>query len=421
MQPERDPDVQCERCGRCLSVCPVYKAERIETFSPRGRLELIQAVARGGLAPGTRYERSIHSCLQCLACADACPKGVNGAGIIRAEKSVMNSRSAGLSCHLERLGLKMVLNHRLLLSRIAGAAVRSGLAGEHSKGAPPLPPRHLPLVFSLMRTRAGRTLPSLYPLRRLPEWPEVIDPPPGRPVKDEVILFTGCFFGFLDTRPLTAAVRVLGENGIRIRLPRAQTCCGAPALLGGHPGIAEENCRKNLLALDGGLPVLVLCATCGNALKNEYPERFADDPELSEKAEQLSPRVREICEFLAGDFRPGPVPLDVRAAVHTPCHLAHGMKANTGVPELLARIPGLDTQLLEETCCGGGGLCALKNPALSMNLAEEKAAAVKEGGASMVTAPCPGCLIQIRNGLAASGMVAGTVHPVELAAMTWPR
>ena len=66
-------DIQCERCGRCLTVCPVYQQTRIETFSPRGRLELIRAVSTGELTPGDRYRQSIQSCLQCLACLNACP------------------------------------------------------------------------------------------------------------------------------------------------------------------------------------------------------------------------------------------------------------------------------------------------------------------------------------------------------------
>ncbi len=41
----------CERCGRCLSVCPVYRELRIETVSPRGRLDLIRAVTHQEIQP----------------------------------------------------------------------------------------------------------------------------------------------------------------------------------------------------------------------------------------------------------------------------------------------------------------------------------------------------------------------------------
>jgi glycolate oxidase iron-sulfur subunit len=417
-----DPGPACERCGRCLSVCPVYRDARIETLSPRGRLDLIRAVVQNEIQPGQRYESAIHSCLQCLGCTDACPKGVDAAGSIRTEKARMTSGSKDVGMKLEAMGLKLALEHRPFLSRAMRILSLVRLKPEtppDSRNEPVI--RHLPLF--LPQALAGRSIPDLFISHRADEWPEVIDPPAHRSVKGEVLLFTGCFFGFLDTRPLVAAIRVLGENGIRIRIPRSQACCGAPASLSGHAGLLDKSCRKNLAALAGQAPVLTLCATCGNTLKNEYPDRFRRDPVLGILAERLSRRVQDINEYLAelDHFISGPTPLDQRAAIHLPCHLNRGMHAGTGVEAFLKRLPGLDVQMLDgaDECCGGGGLCALKNPDLSRTLGHKKARAVQQSHCDLVTTPCPGCLLQIRSHLGMSGSRIRAVHPVELAARTW--
>ena len=67
------PDhVACEHCGRCLQVCPAYLATQVETFSPRGRTDLITAVEAGALTPGPRFEEA----LQLARLKERLPAGV---------------------------------------------------------------------------------------------------------------------------------------------------------------------------------------------------------------------------------------------------------------------------------------------------------------------------------------------------------
>lgn len=427
--PTDDPihDVQCERCGRCLTVCPVYLQKRIETFSPRGRLELIRAVSSGELAPGDRYKESIHSCLQCMACLNACPKGVETADIIRKEKSRMIRQDPGLRHKTEAILLKLALGKPRLIIKAAHLAgfvqtrIKANPLGKDRDRRSPQISRHLPLF--LPGILAGRRIPDIRPKYSRAPYPEIISPPAHIPCTGEIIFFTGCFFGHLDTRPLDAAIRVLGENGIKIHIPRHQVCCGAPAALGGHPEILNQGCAQNLSALDGNLPVITLCATCGNALKNEYPRRFKQDVRLKETARKLGKRIKDINEFLVElkGFAPGPRPIDKRVTLHMPCHLGQGMKAGDAVSSLLKRLPRLDFTQMEgpENCCGGGGLCALNNQGLSRQLGNQKARDIVNSGAQIVAAPCPGCLIQIRDRLGADTIHIEPLHPIELVARTY--
>lgn len=79
-------EAQCDHCGRCLSVCPVYKLSRVETDSPRGRNDLLSAVQSGELTPGPRFDEIIKRCLLCKSCTTACPKGVDAASRVIAAR-----------------------------------------------------------------------------------------------------------------------------------------------------------------------------------------------------------------------------------------------------------------------------------------------------------------------------------------------
>ncbi|QJA05372.1 (Fe-S)-binding protein [Thermosulfurimonas marina] len=58
----------CSRCGRCLSVCPTYLETRLERFSPRGRVALLEA--------GLPDRKSLKRCLRCGRCERICPNEV---------------------------------------------------------------------------------------------------------------------------------------------------------------------------------------------------------------------------------------------------------------------------------------------------------------------------------------------------------
>ena len=66
----------CIRCGRCLPVCPTYSQTQLETFSPRGRLNLLRAVEDGKLDLTPGVEEHLYHCLDCRACNTVCPPGL---------------------------------------------------------------------------------------------------------------------------------------------------------------------------------------------------------------------------------------------------------------------------------------------------------------------------------------------------------
>src|SRR5690242_7894725 len=67
---------QCVQCGLCLPVCPTYALDGNEAESPRGRIAIAAALAKG-LAPVTDEVREpLDHCLGCLSCERVCPAQV---------------------------------------------------------------------------------------------------------------------------------------------------------------------------------------------------------------------------------------------------------------------------------------------------------------------------------------------------------
>jgi len=67
----------CNKCGLCLSVCPVYKTLNQEHASPRARLQLINYYKNKKVLSSTGLKEIISKCLMCGSCTSICPSGIN--------------------------------------------------------------------------------------------------------------------------------------------------------------------------------------------------------------------------------------------------------------------------------------------------------------------------------------------------------
>jgi glycolate oxidase iron-sulfur subunit len=130
----------------------------------------------------------------------------------------------------------------------------------------------------------------------------------------------------------------------------------------------------------------------------DYGHLLADDPEWGERAKAFSAKVVDVHELLAA-HEPQAVrhPIELRAAYHDACHLAHAQQIRAQPRELLRAIPGLE--LLEpaewELCCGSAGIYNLLQPNAAEQLGARKAENLRATGAEAIAAANPGCALQI--------------------------
>jgi Fe-S oxidoreductase len=67
-----------------------------------------------------------------------------------------------------------------------------------------------------------------------------------------------------------------------------------------------------------------------------------------------------------------------------------------------------------DVCCGMGGSYFAKHPEMSAPILRRKLECIKETGAKVVTADCPGCVMQIRGGFDKIGDPIEVKHTVEV-------
>jgi glycolate oxidase iron-sulfur subunit len=154
----------------------------------------------------------------------------------------------------------------------------------------------------------------------------------------------------------------------------------------------------------------------------EYAHLLARDPDLGPRAAALSSKVRDFSEFLAELFETsgGPAaerhPLNITAAYHDACHLAHAQRIRAQPRGLLQAIPSL--QLVEipdgGNCCGSAGIYNLLQPEAASELGARKAESVQSTGASLLISANPGCSMQISSALAARGGHIAVAHTAEI-------
>jgi glycolate oxidase iron-sulfur subunit len=176
--------------------------------------------------------------------------------------------------------------------------------------------------------------------------------------------------------------------------------------------------RRNVRSfLDAGVDaVIVNAAGCGAAMK-EYGYLLRDDPSYAEPAARLGALVKDATEFLVTlGLLPPAGRVEMTVTYQDPCHLAHGQKVRKPPLHLLAAIPGLRLLEMEgsDRCCGSAGIYNITHPGMSMELLQEKMAAVSRTGAQAIVAPNPGCMVQLRTGGLRYGPVLPVYHLMDL-------
>jgi glycolate oxidase len=88
---ERLLEFNCMRCGFCKEVCPSKLHYKIEAYSPRGRLCLLNALVFGDLQPSQIMNDIFHSCTLCGSCLIECPAGVPTNEIFEKAREILHS------------------------------------------------------------------------------------------------------------------------------------------------------------------------------------------------------------------------------------------------------------------------------------------------------------------------------------------
>ncbi|MGH9342387.1 MAG: heterodisulfide reductase-related iron-sulfur binding cluster [Terriglobia bacterium] len=407
---------KCIHCGLCLNSCPTYRVLGQEMDSPRGRIYQMIQVDRGRLELGESFVRHIGLCLDCRACETACPSGVEYGRLVEAARGQIErySHRSAFNNLLRNLFFRSLLPHPGRLRAVGWllrAYQRSGAEkAVQASGLLKILPGHLDQVSRLSPrmekpfffNRMGKVVPAIGPCRY------------------RVALIAGCIAQVAFARLNDATVRVLARNGCEVTIPAEQGCCGALHVHSGFRDMAREMALKNIRAFEAGKydAIVTNAAGCGSVLK-EYPELFEHEQRKHLRAaKSFSAGVKDVTEFLAEiGVNHEMKPVDERVTYQDPCHLGHAQRIRSAPRELIASVPGLEFVELKEAevCCGSAGIYNVVHNDLSMRLLEAKMERVDETRAGLILTANPGCMIQLRAGVAASANPHRRVlHVVEL-------
>jgi glycolate oxidase iron-sulfur subunit len=397
---------QCNKCGLCLSACPVYRVTREETAAPRAKVHLIRTYAEDRLTATDRMQDKLECCLMCGSCTAMCPGGVHHDMLFMRMRDEMGAR-CGHSPEMKVLGAILPKENR---RRLAAKAARLGSTS---------------IVQRIIgRLRIGGIPVENFPVpNRIPfrdQVPAVIEP--DGPERGVVAYFTGCATHHIFEKTGHAAVNVLRRMGYRVLIPEGQGCCGLPLFFHGDIRRSEESIRANIDALlqtecDA---VVVDCATCGTALGHAYP-RLMEEMGLPEApAKRLAEKVWDIGEFILENFDSlepflNPVRHGLRVTYHAPCHLRNHGRGKAMVESLLERLPHVDYCRAPDwdACCGGGGMFFNDYQEISKQMVDTKIRNAQDTGAQIWATGCPGCRVQLSGNLPHKGMLE-FCHPVEV-------
>jgi len=220
-----------------------------------------------------------------------------------------------------------------------------------------------------------------------------------------------------------AAVEVLERAGVEVTVPAGQTCCGQPAFNAGFTEEARSMARHTIDVLSrADTPVVVPSGSCADMLIHHAPVLLADQGPYATRARALAARTYEFTRFLVDVLKRTDCGACVRgsATYHPACHGLRGLNVDRQPHQLLKAVRGLDVRPLRdaETCCGFGGLFAVKMSAISGAMLERKLACIEESGAQTVVATDMSCLMHIAGGLRRRDSPIAVRHLAEVLAAT---
>lgn len=375
---------RCVACGLCLPHCPTYRKTGSEADSPRGRIQLMRAVAQEILPNNARFKQHIDLCLNCRSCESSCPNSVNYGALVDTTRALfMQKNSVWISL------AKPFIRHRNLTKRLTWLVwltqkiKLNGLIKHLGSAAKLLPAIDKPVTWKTIYPASSHT---------------------SLKQETSVSLFLGCATSALDSLSLKASIYVLNKLGFDVHVPLQQTCCGSIARQLGDTNEAEKLVALNQLSFDTAMPILTTASGCGAGLNDYLPTH----------------NIQDISAFLMScDWSNTNInPLNARIFVQDPCTLRNVQKSHASVYALLKKIPGAEVIALagNSQCCGGAGSYMLTQSDMANQLINDKVTAIETSNVAILATSNIGCSLHIANSLREKNLTVSIFHPIQIIA-----
>ncbi len=406
-----DQLVSCMRCGMCQAVCPVFAQTGREADVTRGKLALLDGLAREMLTDAAGVNEKLNRCLMCGTCQSNCPSGVKIMDIFLKARAIMTGYF-GLSKTKQAIFHGMLANPRLFNVLTGMGATFQGLFTK--KVDDMLGSSCARFNAPLVGDRHFNTL-AATPLHKIV--PELDTPAGASGIR--VAFFTGCVIDKIFPHVGEAALKVLEKKGVGVFLPSNQGCCGIPALSSGDGATFDKLVALNLQRFTTAEfdYLLTTCATCTSTIKELWPRMFKGDPALSADIKVLADKTMDISQFLVDilEVKEAAATSGRNVTYHDPCHLKNSLGI-TSQPRTMIKAAGCTFKEMREagSCCGCGGSFNVAHYDLSKKIGTRKAENIIDSGTDTLATSCPACMLHITDMLSRKKAGMEVKHIIEL-------
>jgi L-lactate dehydrogenase complex protein LldE len=239
----------------------------------------------------------------------------------------------------------------------------------------------------------------------------------------DVALFVTCLTDQFYPHVGVAVTKILERLGCRVHFPQAQTCCGQPFFNNGFPDQARPLAERFVEIFEPYQYVVTPSGSCAAMVREQYEVLLKDDPAFAHGMHSVVAKTYEFVEFLDKVLKVDLSDLKLPAAApepvtyHYTCHLRGIGVKDEGV-RLLKQIGNVDYRPMEKVdqCCGFGGTFAIKYPAISGAIVEDKVECIAKTEAKTLICNDAGCSMNISGMCNRSGVDVKTKHIAELMA-----
>jgi Fe-S oxidoreductase len=389
----------CTECGRCQSQCPAWHtdkplspkllvmnlrdhayakapylqaAEEVRDQLPQALQDeahrpLVGPISVDNGRPGVIDPEVLWSCTSCGACVQQCPVDIE---------------------HVDHI--MDLRRYQVLMESEFPRELNSLFKGLEGKGNPW----------------------NMSPRGRL-DWTKDVPfdvPVVGEDVADltevEYLFWVGCAGAYEDRAKKTtrAVAELLHRAGVSYAvLGNGETCTGDPARRAGNEFVFQQLALENVATLTEAkaTKVVVTCAHCLNALKNEYPQ-LGTNLEVVHHTQLLNRLVRE------GALTPVAPPEGSVAGrnitYHDPCYLGRHNQIYEPPRDLLTALPGTTFTEIPRTrewsfCCGAGGARMWMEEKTGTRINLNRTDEAIGTGADTIATGCPFCRIMLSDGV----------------------
>ncbi|MFC4912427.1 (Fe-S)-binding protein [Actinomadura gamaensis] len=217
------------------------------------------------------------------------------------------------------------------------------------------------------------------------------------PEDAEYLFWVGCAGALEDRAKKTtkAVAELLHIAGVKFAvLGPMEACTGDPARRLGMEFVFQMLGQQNVETLNeaGVKKIVATCPHCFNTLANEYPQ-IGGNYEVVHHTQLLAHLVEE------GKLTPV-TPIEEKITYHDPCFLGRHNKVYKQPRDIMATVPGVQTQEMHRHkdrgfCCGAGGARMWMEERIGKRINTERVDEALTTDPDTVSTACPFCLVML--------------------------